>query len=129
MRDERIDLQKEVTKLTKNLPGIETTLDVADDIDATDQDCAHVARRCVQESITNTLKHAGAKHLKLTMTIDDGDLVIVIEDDGEKAGKIQPGHGLRGMRERIEELGGNLEITTAKGKGTTIRASLPRKTS
>ena len=63
--------------------------------------------------------------LKLTR---DGDrLQLLIEDDGSVSKPLNPGHGVTGMRERVAELGGQLEIGNASHGGLRLCASLPRE--
>jgi signal transduction histidine kinase len=90
-----------------------------------DAACAHVALRCIQEAITNTVKHARAKNVRVVVSREGDELMVTIEDDGAAAGAIQVGNGLRGMRERIEELGGALAVESVAQRGTTVRARLP----
>ena len=71
------------------------------------------------------MKHARAKRIRVTLSREGDDLMIAIADDGEAAGEIREGSGLRGMRERIEELGGDIEIASQSQRGTAVRARLP----
>jgi signal transduction histidine kinase len=89
-------------------------------------DCAERAQclvRCVQEIITNTLRHARAQNLWVTIARDEGLLTIDARDDGCGAPALQAGHGLHGMRERIEAVGGRLVLAPAPT--FSLRASLP----
>ncbi len=83
--------------------------------------------RIAQESVTNVLKHAHARQIRLTLGFADDAVVLSITDDG--AGFDQKarheGFGLIGMRERAERLGARLSINTQKGAGTTVRVLLP----
>jgi signal transduction histidine kinase len=90
--------------------------------------------RIAQECLTNVYKHAQTDSATLRLTQDDGTVVLHVEDCGVgiprerledfEVAPSTKGVGLRGMRERIRELGGKFEIFL-KGKGTTIRASIP----
>ncbi len=88
------------------------------------------AYRIASEAVANAVKHAGAQVVAIVgMRIDDR-VVLVVEDDGagfdpEATAATTSGHGLLGMRERADELGGTLTIVSAPGTGTTIRAELP----
>ncbi|HEV2857810.1 MAG TPA: GAF domain-containing sensor histidine kinase [Solirubrobacterales bacterium] len=86
-----------------------------------------IVYRLVQEALTNVLKHANAAHVDLTAEDTDGAICIVIRDDGDGFDTNDPtaGRGLRGMRERIELLGGEIEVTSSPGQGTTVSASVP----
>ena len=84
--------------------------------------------RIAQEALHNTVKHARAKGVDLKVECDPGSIALTISDDGtgfDPQGEF-PGHlGLRSMRERAARLGGTLELESAPGKGTYIRARIP----
>jgi signal transduction histidine kinase len=88
-----------------------------------------VLTRVGQESVTNALKHAGARELRFTLAFDDARVELRIEDDGRGFDVNAPpaaGHmGLAGMRGRVEELGGTLVIESADGSGTSVSVVLP----
>lgn len=78
--------------------------------------------RIVQEGITNALKHAGAQTIKVTITVEDNGIKVLVADDGcgFDNGRVVPGVGLPGMRERVDTLGGKLELESQPGNGTRI---------
>ena len=80
----------------------------------------------VSEALANSLKHAGASRIQVRFHSTPGRLVVEVDDDGHG---FEPGHvklsGLRGLEDRIEALGGRVEITSTPGKGTQLRADLP----
>jgi signal transduction histidine kinase len=80
-----------------------------------------------QEALTNTLKYAHARNFKTRLTYKAKELRLELRDDGDgfKVKDRHDGVGLRGMRERVEQMGGELEITSAGGKGTKITVLLP----
>ncbi|HEX2098903.1 MAG TPA: PAS domain S-box protein, partial [Rubrobacteraceae bacterium] len=84
--------------------------------------------RIVQEALHNTVKHARASNVEITMECDSQNLFVEVSDDGggfDAQGDF-PGHlGLRSMRERASRLGGTLEVDSAPGKGTRIRTRIP----
>jgi signal transduction histidine kinase len=122
--DGTMNLRAKLEAMAK-VPEPKISLDHAKALDIQDPMVAHVALRCVMEAVTNARKHANANKVKVVLSPDGDDLVIVVEDDGANAGNIEEANGLRGMRDRIEELGGTLEVVSTAGKGTTIRARLP----
>jgi signal transduction histidine kinase len=80
-----------------------------------------------QEALTNALKYAHARTFKTRLTYKAKELRLELRDDG-RGFKAKDGHdgvGLRGMRERVEQMGGELEISSARGKGTKITVVLP----
>jgi signal transduction histidine kinase len=86
---------------------------------------AHALLRCAQEGVNNTLRHAGAKNLWLALAASDAGLELSLRDDGAGAEAAQPGNGLTGMRERIEAIGGSMQVTCSRGRGFAIDIHLP----
>jgi len=87
--------------------------------------------RIAQEAIHNVKKHAGAGHLWVELEYGPGSIALEVKDDGQ-GGAVDgaqaslPGHfGLTGMRERAAAIGGELEVTSASGSGTSVRLSAP----
>lgn len=84
--------------------------------------------RLAQEGLSNAVRHGHAGSITLALSHGGEKAVLTIKDDG--VGFVpseQNGHGvgLRQMRDRVEELGGGLEVDTQPGKGTVVRAWLP----
>ncbi len=78
----------------------------------------------VAEAVTNATKHAQASEILVSAHTDGAALVVDIRDDG--IGGADPlGGGLRGLRDRVEALAGNLGLASSPGHGTHIRATLP----
>jgi signal transduction histidine kinase len=87
-----------------------------------------VVYRVIQESITNGLKYAQARSIKVTLMEVDASAVVQVEDDGQgfDASKTPTGsHGIRGMRFRVEATGGRLDVWSQAGKGTRLTAIIP----
>jgi signal transduction histidine kinase len=83
--------------------------------------------RIVQEALTNAVKHGEAKRAVVEVHEDQATIHVIIRDDGTgfDLGQDTSGFGLVGIRERIELLGGEVEIESAPGRGTAIRARVP----
>jgi signal transduction histidine kinase len=83
--------------------------------------------RIGQEALSNTLKYAHAKQFRTRLTANAKELCLELSDDGDgfRVGDRHDGVGLAGMRERAEEMGGELKIVSSRGKGTTITVILP----
>jgi signal transduction histidine kinase len=83
--------------------------------------------RLVQEGLNNVSKHSMASSAELSVKGTAGEIVIEVADDGVgfEPSRISEGFGLVGMRERAALLGGTLEVDSAKGTGTRLRAALP----
>jgi signal transduction histidine kinase len=78
----------------------------------------------VAEALTNAAKHAGADRTEVGIRQDDGRLRVEVRDDGG-GGADAEGSGLRGLADRVTALDGNLEISSRRGEGTTVRATIP----
>jgi signal transduction histidine kinase len=79
----------------------------------------------VAESLANSLKHADAHDVEVTLTRSNGSLQISIHDDGKGfENGTSNGHGLANLSERLAALGGRLEVETSPGHGTTVSATL-----
>ncbi len=88
------------------------------------------AYRVIQEALTNVARHAGARTARVDLRADDTWLEIEIADEGRGFDPARPGGpatGLTGMRERALLAGGTLAVDSSPGKGTRIRARLPRR--
>ena len=79
----------------------------------------------VAEAVTNTTKHASASAVDVTLEDRDGVLRVSVHDDGLGGADPTRGSGLTGLRDRVEALGGRLEITSAPGDGTLLVAEIP----
>jgi two-component system, NarL family, sensor histidine kinase UhpB len=82
--------------------------------------------RCLQESLTNVVRHAQAKHVTVALADNATDLELSVRDDGKGMDISKPrGYGLRGMQERVAGLGGSHNLQSAPGRGTSISITLP----
>ena len=112
-----------------NDAGLETTLKITGEKRPLPAALDLTAYRIVQEAITNALKHAHASRLEVRVAYREGALELTIRDNGEgqseAAVKASTGHGLIGMRERVELFGGELEAGSSNVGGFTVRSRLP----
>jgi signal transduction histidine kinase len=79
----------------------------------------------VQEIVTNAVRHSGARNLWLKVSMNDQTLAIDARDDGSGCDCVTFGNGLRGMRERVEEAHGSIEVSSMRGRGFEVRVTLP----
>ncbi|HEY0572559.1 MAG TPA: DUF4118 domain-containing protein [Pseudonocardia sp.] len=79
----------------------------------------------VSEALTNTTKHARASHTHVTVEPRDALLHLSIRDDGVGGADPARGSGLIGLRDRVQALGGSIEVSSPPGEGTTIVVELP----
>ncbi|MFO0584973.1 MAG: two-component regulator propeller domain-containing protein [Anaeromyxobacter sp.] len=113
--------------------GMSTRLAVEGEIGRLAPEIEIAGFRVVQEAVTNALRHAHARALEVALSRENGTLRLAVKDDGagfdvEDALARSAGGdhiGLLGMRERVEMMGGGLEIASAVGAGTEVRAWLP----
>jgi PAS domain S-box-containing protein len=83
--------------------------------------------RIGQEALTNALKYAHSRNFETRLSLNTNDLRLEFRDDGDgfELEEQHDGFGLAGMRERSEQMGGTLNIISARGKGTKITVTLP----
>ena len=83
--------------------------------------------RVLREVLTNARRHSGARNIDVRLRVERETLVVEVTDDGRGFDPevAQGGVGLVGMRERIEELGGMIEISSRPGKGTQVTVRVP----
>jgi len=84
--------------------------------------------RIGQEALSNTLKYAHARQFRTRLTSSAKELRLDLCDDGDefRVRERHDGVGLTGMRERVQEMGGELKIVSSRGKGTKIAVILPK---
>jgi signal transduction histidine kinase len=108
--------------------GLEVTLDEDGDPAAVPAIPAVALYRVVQESLANTLKHAGASKAGVTIGYQPHSITVEITDNGRGVpggAEVTEGHGLAGMRERVSALGGALTAGPIPGGGFAVRADIP----
>jgi signal transduction histidine kinase len=120
-----IDLGAALRPLAENVPKLAIHMDIQQPLTVDDPERAHVLLRCAQEAITNAVRHAGAHNLWLEAHADGGRIVLRVRDDGAGAEHLAAGNGLQGMRERLRQLGGRLEVATRRGEGFQLTMTLP----
>ena len=86
---------------------------------------AQVLLRCVQEMITNSVRHARARNMWIRLSMTREGFAMSARDDGIGTRTIVAGNGLNGMSERLKQLGGKLEIESEPGEGFALHAWLP----
>ncbi len=86
-----------------------------------------VLLRVAQEALANVRKHAAARTVQVALNYVDGIVSLKVSDDGQgfDVDRTPGGYGLRGMRERLSQVNGQLDVTSTPGTGTCIRAEVP----
>lgn len=126
-RETRIDLESVLSHLALAVPRPKITLAIDPAVHESDAAPTHAILRFAQEAVTNAARHARAETLVIEIK-KEGDVVrVTARDDGKGSGRIREGNGLRGLRERFEELGGSLEVDRPDGSGLMLRAHVPTK--
>jgi PAS domain S-box-containing protein len=77
------------------------------------------------EAFTNTAKHAHAASIEVSVGVDERELELTIRDDGIGGATVGAGSGLIGLIDRVQAVGGRIEITSPRGVGTTLHVRLP----
>lgn len=83
--------------------------------------------RIIQELLANVLKHAQAQHITISLNRQDGNLNVMVEDDGRgfDQGRVKRGMGLQNIQQRAEALNGAVNIDAKAGRGTTVIVDIP----
>jgi len=123
--DDSFDLGRAIRTLIKDIPKPRIHLDVPEDLGIYDPVRAETILRCVQEIITNAVRHSGAENLWIESVKTADGVEVRARDDGRGVKQVKPGNGLTGMRERVEQVGGCLEIESAPNTGFRLRPRIP----
>jgi signal transduction histidine kinase len=119
-------LAKQATALQAR-HGIEVTTHLGDEPGAS-LPAKEALYRVTQEALHNVVKHAGATRLEVSLSTEDGQIALEIWDNGkgfDLNGSFSGHLGLQSMRERVEQVGGTLNMTSSPGSGTRIVAVVP----
>lgn len=126
LRAPSLDLQSAIRALAAHLPGLDVELDMTLEQGAMSMLEAECLLRCVQEAMTNALKHGKATHIRISLEQMPDGLLLQVRDNGCALAPLQGGLGLRGLQERLQALSGRL--WTEQGKaGFALFALLPRE--
>lgn len=123
-----IDVGAALRPLAENVPALDIEMQIDEPLTMDDPERAHVLLRCTQEIITNTVRHANAGKLWIGVRREAGQISIEARDDGDGVETILPGNGLRGMRERLQQYQGTLQVESHPGQGFRLRVCLPANT-
>jgi len=120
-----MDLRAAIERLVAPFPQPRVHLEIADDARVASVGQAEAVLRAVQEALTNAARHAAAGNVWIALSRRDDRIVLDVRDDGRGTAALQPGNGLRGMRERLEAVGGGLDVGRGAGGGVQLHAWLP----
>jgi len=127
-QEQAIDLEQALRLLCDGIPGLDVALHIDPAAARHEAALAHALFRCIQEAVTNVLRHAQARRLEVSLLLRDGVTQVRVRDDGQaKTGPgLDEGNGLRGMRERLAELGGELRYASPEDGGFLLELRLPQ---
>lgn len=123
--DDKVDLAAALRTLISGVPEPAIHLDLPSELSMTDPRRAQVLLRCAQEMITNSVRHARAQNLWLSLVQNVNGVALTARDDGRGVSEVEAGNGLKGMAERLRQLGGELKIETSPGDGFSLQAWIP----
>lgn len=122
---------RDLARLSSTAAGTRVDCTVPDSIPALPDHMAYQLLRLAQEGVTNALKHARARTIRLQLQLTAQAAVLTVADDGagydpaHSPGPAEGHFGVQGMKERVARLDGILEIDTRPGDGTRLTAQLP----
>lgn len=114
-QSESLDLSSAIAELLDDLPVLKVNKEIADDFMIEDPKMAQTILRCLQELITNCLKHAKAKTLTVKLERNNNEVLLFVKDDGIGLGNSKQGNGLLGLKERVKMLNGKVNFTDKQG--------------
>lgn len=119
-----------VIQSAKQRTGIHIDSILGKELDSLDDETSHSIYRIVQEAIENIIRHSNAHHASLSLQNHKNEIRLSISDDGSgisrKTIHDQESYGIRGMRERVEALGGIFTINSQPKKGTRIEVIIEK---
>ncbi|ELX12274.1 signal transduction histidine kinase [Janthinobacterium sp. HH01] len=126
-RDQHIDLREALAALCAGIPQPRIALSFEPGLEIASPAVAHTLFCCAQEAISNAVRHAaaGQLHIVLARAADGASVTLRIEDDGCGSSTDREGNGLRGMRERLALLGGELKAGNRPQRGFGMEIVLP----
>jgi len=123
------DVGHALRELCADTPGLQVHLDLPEPFIVGCSARAHCLVRCVQEILTNTLRHAAAETLWIRVEQTPASILVEARDDGRGAADLRAGNGLSGMRARIEEMGGQLALAATPAFSVSARLPMPEAAS
>jgi signal transduction histidine kinase len=114
---------------TSSRAGLQAQIIIKHACDSLSKDAAIGLFRVVQDGLSNIIRHAGAKVVRLELEGDEQRCAVLLADDGRGFDTRDPrllgSHGLMGMRQRVQALGGRLDVEPGPQSGTVLRIAIP----
>jgi signal transduction histidine kinase len=120
---ESIDLPGAVRALAAGLPGLSISVEASEGF-AVSGEVGSALFRCIQEAVTNSLKHSGGHSIWISLLRDAGGLRVSVRDDGHRPAAFERGVGLRSIEARAAQLGGVAEVGPSPQGGFEVRLIL-----
>jgi signal transduction histidine kinase len=110
--------------------GLEVTFEVVGELPALEAEAEAALYRAMQEALSNAVRHAGARNVRVTLAAEGSDALLTVADDGpgfpeDAASRLRSRGGLAGIRERVTGLGGHFDIGSDERGGARVRVSVP----
>ena len=121
-----VDVADAIRRLVPAAGMLNVHLDAPPSLGVLENERAEAIVRCIQEVMTNAVRHGQARNLWITIADGPEGLGVHARDDGHGAGVLRWGNGLRGMRERFEALAGRVDVQTRAGGGFEVHGVMPR---
>jgi two-component system sensor histidine kinase DesK len=121
----RATLQTEISSARTALRAAGIGLLVDDTVGSLPPEQDGVLAWCLREAVTNVVRHSGAKRCEVRLSRVNGSAMLDIKDDGAGATSLNGGSGIAGMRERVDLVGGTLDVTVGEG-GLRLHVSVPQ---
>ncbi len=122
---EELDLVPSLEALAAGIPMPRIHVRASDGFQLRSSNAAHGLFRCVQEAITNSVKHAAARNVWVELAQTPAAIEVRVRDDGQGSAAVVEGNGLAGIRARMAELGGRAEFRPLAGAGFEVALSAP----
>ena len=121
-----LDIRAALTQLAAHLPAPpHIHLVIREDARVSSVAQAELLLRVVQEALTNVMRHSGARNVWVELTRESTQLHLRVHDDGRVVLPLREGFGLAGMRERLAQLSGRLDLSRAAQGGLALDVQLP----
>jgi signal transduction histidine kinase len=124
-RNDGLSLEQGIRQLAAPMTGMQLHLEVGEDVRIERVVEAETLMRVAQEGLTNAIRHGKASQAWLRLLRDAGSWTLELEDNGRVRWPIQPGIGLKGMKERLDSLDGELDLQPSPRGGLKLTARLP----
>jgi len=120
-----VSLDSSLSALVEAIPRPRIHLNVPAGLSLEEPDRAHALLRCVQEIVTNAVRHSGAENLWIEVAETGGRVELRAHDDGRGVAHLQPGNGLKGLSQRLAAVGGSLELASTAEEGFRATVQIP----